>query len=518
MKETMQKKEPRQTSGRASSVLENRSVLSVTLTAVLILAIAAVNVFAYALTNLFGLYFSTPQVEEPLSGSTDAMFESAISLGEEVTVTFCMDENTLRTHSTGSLVYQTAKALEERYSDSGFIKINYVNLITGLDSSNNRVDLEKYKTDMRGNAVSINASTVIFECKEQYKVVTDSVTSAGFYPFYTLDGSGAVYAYNGEEVLASMIAWVLTPDAQHGTAYMTQNHGETADVSLTTTLACAGYYVDVLNLRQREIPSDADLVIISAPTADFEQGGDGVHAEIERLDDYLDRGGDLLVIFDPMVKRLPVFEAFLAERGFRLPSVSEGSFARYLVRESGSSITADGMTFIAEAASDDDIVAADIFSMMSPFGGSRVLLSRSSYLKLSDGAKPLLTSSSDAVAVAGGKVYGTEGDYAVAAYNSIVARDGSSYANIAVIPGIYLTSSEASVTNTYTNKNFIYATMRVLFDSNAAPMGCKNIMTSTSVLEGLTQDTVRLITATVIAIPVVIAVTGAVILIRRKNR
>ncbi len=508
---------------KPKELLENRSVLSVTLTVVLIFAIVAVNVFAYAITNVFGLYFYSPETQDTVSGATDSMFRGAIAEGRKVRLTFCMDERSLSVHSTGSLVYQTAKALEERYSDSSFIEIRYVNIITGLDQSGERVDLAKYQTDMRGNATKVNASTVIFECGEQYKVITDTYTSAGFYQFYTLDSAGRVYAYNGEEVLASMISWVLVPDAEHGTAYMTQNHGETADMSLTNVLACAGYYVDVLNLRQSEIPADADLLIISSPTTDFERGKEDpdVHAEIERLTDYVGRGGNLLVLFDPLVKKLPVFEAFLAEYGFVMPSVEseEGGFARYLVKENGAAITTDGMTFIAEAApSEGNIIAADIASAMGAHGGSRVLVSKSAYLELSKGAKPLLLSSSDSVAIAGGTVYGTDGSYAVAAYNAVAVGTGSDYARIAVIPDVYLTSSEATVTNTYTNKNFVYATMKVLFDSSAMPLGCKNLMTSTTVIEGLTQGTAKTITAILLAIPVAIAAVGAVILIRRKNR
>lgn len=508
---------------KPKELLENRSVLSVTLTVILIFAIAAVNVFAYAVTNTFGLYFHSPSTEDTVSGNTDAMFREAISAKEQVRVTFCMDESQLSAHSTGSLVYQTAKALMERYKDNNFIEINYINIITGLDQSGNRVDLSKYQKDMRGNDTAVNSSTVIFECGEQYKVVTDTYTKAGFYQFYTLDSGGNVYAYNGEEVFASMIAWVLTPDREHGTAYLTQNHGETADMSLTTVLSCAGYYVDLINLRQSEVPSDADLIIISAPTSDFERGADGsgVRTEIERLGDYMDRGGNLLVLFDPMVKKLPVFEAFLEKYGFRMPSVADesGSFSRYLVKENGASITTDGMSFVATPASTDgNIAVSDIYSAMSNYGGNRVLISRSGYLELSEGARPLLMSSPDAVAVSGGEVYDTSGNYAVAAYNAVAVGTDGKYARIAVIPDVYITSSEATVTNTYTNKNFIYATLNVLFGATSAPYGCKNIMTSTTVLEGLTQGTARGITAVILAVPVAIAAVGAVVLIRRKHR
>jgi len=50
------------------------------------------------------------------------------------------------------------------------------------------------------------------------------------------------------------------------------------------------------------------------------------------------------------------------------------------------------------------------------------------------------------------------------------------------------------------------------------PYGCNSIIFEEGVIENLTSGKAKLITAVIMAIPAVIAVVGAVVIIRRKNR
>lgn len=506
----------------AEGVLQNRTAVSATLTVLIICAVIAINVCAYALTGIFGLYFSSPERVDLLSGATDSLFTEAISTERKITVTFCRDEASLKIHETGSLVYQTAKALEERYRDSGLFTLRFVNLITGIEeTTGERLDLSKYKKDMRGNDTPINSSTVIFESGESYRTVTDTATSVGYSRFYTLTSGGSVYSFNGEEMITAMSLWVLS--REHKVAYLTQNHGETADYALYSMLECAGYYVDVLNLRQREIPSDADLLIVSAPSSDFARGDDAdVHTEIERLNDYMNRGGRLLVLFDPLVKKLTVFEEFLADYGFTLPSStdSDGIFSRHLVKEGGNSIPGfGGMRFIASVPSFEEggVVASDIKGAISRYG-TDILVEQTAAIRLSGTAKPLLVSSSESVLVSAGEVRDTAGSYAIAAYNSVPVGTEGKHARIVLIPTVFLTSTQSVVNNGYANKNFVYATMKNLLDSTVSPLGCRSILTVNTAIQGMTETYSNLIFTTLCAIPLAIGLVGAVILRRRKNR
>lgn len=493
-----------------------RAFSSASLTAVVIAVVVVLNAVLYALTSLFGLYIYSPETDDlSLSGNTDDLFAEALDKKKEVTVTFLKTEQDVQSHETGSFVLETARAFAERYPE--MISLRFVNFLTRRDENGELVNLSKYKTDMNGNETALLSSSVIFSCGENYRVITDVYTSAGYADFFTIDGSGKANAYNGEEVMGAMISWVLHDE--HKTAYLTQNHGETADVAFSNLLACAGYYVDVINLRKEEVPRDkAGMVIISNPTTDFERAAEGsdVRAEIERLDDYLADGGKLYVAIDPYVRRLPVLEGYLAEKGITLMGRdNEIGYNRDVVKDPNDAISVDGLTFVAEFG--DNNVASDIAANVKRYSDSKVLLSTVSALELSGSAKPLLLSSPSSVLVSGGKTVDSEGRYPVAAYAEQANSNGS-YAHIFVIPSSLLTESDVLITDGYANKDFVYSTFVELFGAPSAPYGCKTVLYSTGTLENLTMGKAKAYTALLMAVPAVLGVLGAVYIIRRKNR
>ena len=62
-------------------------------------------------------------------------------------------------------------------------------------------------------------------------------------------------------------------------------------------------------LREGEVPEDLDLVILAGPKNDL------LEREVESLEHHLDRGGRLIVLFDPLP--LPNLRRFVARRGIR---------------------------------------------------------------------------------------------------------------------------------------------------------------------------------------------------------
>ena len=528
------------------------------MTVAIIVAVVMLNILAYTVTSVFGLYLYEKDVEQyTISGNTDSIFESAIKLGKKVTITFCYTEDKLKTHDTGKLVLDTARAFEERYPE--FIELRFINLLTKMDEDGKIVDFRNYSNVVCNNKkcnhsmrfVDINKedplctkcskevdldkdvvynfsqSSVIFEtgsgASYNYRVLTDKYTSSGFVDFYILDSSSNIVSYNGEEVMAAMISWVLNNN--HKTVYLTQNHGETADVALSNLLTCAGYYVDVINLRREEIPSDAGMVIISNPTSDFERAPDDStsHLEIEKLNDYLSRGGKLYVAFDPYVKHLPNLEALLKAWGIEISGSDEndnGVFVRDIVKESSMAITPDGYTFIATYA--EGAIANEIYGKLAATGTDKVLMSNVAKLNLigdnknSATVNPILVSGSTSMTYAGGKVTGTDGNYVVAA--SATKTVGDKETAIFVLPTAYITATDAFISDSYSNKDFLFSVYETLFDANPAPYGCNQILYDTQILENLTMGRARLYTALILAIPASLVVVGTVIIIKRKNR
>ena len=485
-------------------------------TCLMITVVVLFNVIIFTLTSAFGLYIYTKEYTDlSISGNTDSLF-SEISKGREVTVTFCMEEEKLKEHETGSYVYKTVSQLRERYD---FIKVKYVNMLTKRDENGELFPLEKYKVDMRGNKAEIRSNTVIFSSGANYRTVTDTYSSAGFADFFSLDSTGAAYAYCGEEIVAGMIAWVLNDE--HGVAYMTEKHGETADLAYAKILTCAGYYIETLNLRDREVPSDAELVVISNPTTDFYRLGEGVtgRSELERLESYLSSGGSLYVSIDPLARRLPILEGFLAEWGIELYGTEndDGTYTRALVKDSDMGVSGDGYSFIAGFA--DSAVGGEVHTAVSTVTDGRVLVSSSAAMKL-DGAKntgALLSASDSASLVAGGRTLDSEGGYAVAAYSKR-QNDNGTEGCVVVVPTVYLTAADALSSAGYANRDFLYATLSEALGARSMPIGCNVSGYESDILENFTMKDARIFTALILAVPLVLAVAGGFIIIRRKNR
>ena len=499
--------------------LTGRKGIGNTMTVVIIAMVVLINILAYTLTNAFGLYLYSPDVDDlSISGNTDELFANAILLGKKVTITFCYPEDQLEKHDTGSLVLTTARAFRERYPE--LVDLRFVNLLTKLDEDGNIVNFEKY---LDGGKNKLKQNSVIFEAGEgeewSCRVITDTATSAGFVDFYTLDSSANIVAYNGEEIIAAMISWVLHDD--HPVAYFTQNHGESADVAFSNLLTCAGYYVEAINLRKSEIPKDAGMIIISNPTSDFELSVENaeVRGELNKIEDYLESGGKLYVALDPYVKELKNLEGLIKKWGITLSGEynEHGVLVRDIVRENSNAITPDGYTFVATHA--QNAVSDEIYSKVSKFGDDRVLISEVTSLKLDSslGAHPLLISGSTSSTHAGGKVTDSEGGYAVAAYSVREEKDGKESV-VFVIPTAYITSVDAFLSESYSNKDFLYSVLEVLFDSNSAPRGTNQVMYRSKILENLTMGTAKIYTAIILAIPVALAVIGTITIIRRKNR
>ena len=490
----------------------NNDVYATAITAVIIAAVVLVNVIIYTLASTFGWYF-TPERKDDLSisDSGEALFADAIAEGQKVEVIFCMYQSDVKNHDTGAFVLETAKEFEKKYPD--FIDLKFVNVITRLeDDGKTPFDLSPFEKDMRGEETQINKTSIIFKCGSSYRVLTDTYTGVGYADFYTLDSSSNISSYNGEEVFSAMIGWVLNDD--HGTAYLTVGHGETANVSLYTTLTCAGYYVDEFNLRSGEVPEDGDLIIISNPKNDFERAAEGssVRSEIERLRSFADRGGSFMVFLDPEASRLHNLENFVAEFGMALSDNGEGE--RLTVKDSDQAITHDGFTLVASYSDEDPAIS--MLAKTEKFGG-RVIVKKVAPLTLTGEAKALLLSSSSAVAEAGGETVDRGGSYPIAAISYKTGDDGKR-SEMFLSASVYFTATDAMITNGYSNKDFLYSLFDVCFEKGDMPYGCNSIIFDDGILEDLAMGTARLYFALLIAVPVVIAAVGLFVMIRRKNR
>lgn len=115
------------------------------------------------------------------------------------------------------------------------------------------------------------------------------------YTDYYYTGSYSV-TFAGESRISSAL-YRLT-SGETSAVYFTTNHGELAlTESLTDALEAQNISVQGLNLLSSAIPDDCELLIINCPSADF-AGEEGLADEIAALNEYLERGGRLMVMTD----------------------------------------------------------------------------------------------------------------------------------------------------------------------------------------------------------------------------
>lgn len=91
-------------------------------------------------------------------------------------------------------------------------------------------------------------------------------------------------------------------------AYLTIGHGESLPTnSAVKILEMGGYKVEQFDTLSQDFPQDGkSVVIIAAPTSDFSA------EEIDKLDSYLDRGGNVQIYYDPAVSpALPNLDSYL---------------------------------------------------------------------------------------------------------------------------------------------------------------------------------------------------------------
>lgn len=520
-----------------NAFVKGRNFSPTVVTAMIIAIFVVANALIYVLYSYAMVGSSTVEQEDlSITDAAKETFDKALAEGKKLTVTFCMREADLKVHETGSFVYRTAKAFEEKYPD--FIDIKYVNIFTLMyDGTGELFNAEKYTKverkdgngepalDNEGNPIIdeyvLTRASVIFECetrdaqgnsvRNNIRVVTG--TSA-FIDFFTVDDSKYVTSYNGEEIFTAVSNWVIADE--HKSAYFTIGHGEVPSLNFYNALLCAGYYIGEINLRKQSVPEDAALVIISNPKSDFERAADGsgIISEIDRLEDYRDRGGAFYVVMDPLARSLPRLEEFAFDFGISLRENEEGE--RLMVKDLDNAIGIDGFTMVTEYA--DTPLATEIYDNIKEYEGN-VILSNVSALQCDEarGARPLLVSSASAVLESEGETVNDEGSYVVAAYSERY-NESSESAKMFFIPSVYLTATDAMITNGYSNKDFIYSLFDVFYGAENLPYGTNVVLQQSTMLENLTLGTSIVYTSILMAIPAILAVVGTVTIIRRKNR
>ena len=162
-----------------------------------------------------------------------------------------------------------------------------------VDVIKNPAEVQAYVQEI----ASMNIGSLLIRQGERYELVNAT-------DFFSQNG----YSYIERVVTTKLAGFIDGMTAS--SVFFTTGHGEQISNSTTKVLEMAGYQIEQFDSLSKDFPEDGkSIVIISAPQSDFSV------EEIDKLDKFLDRGGNVQIYFDPIYASsdLPNLQSYLRE-------------------------------------------------------------------------------------------------------------------------------------------------------------------------------------------------------------
>lgn len=326
---------------------------AVILTAVVIAAVVIFNTIFSALVYKYNWYVD--MTKEGIYGLSDPGRVLLDEIDAPINIRFCEPYDELENYWYTKMVLSLVKEMASEYDN---ITYDYVDIIK------NPTSVAKYKAT---TATSIKTTNVIVESGTEFRVFALNA-------LFTSNESGNVWAFNGEKKLIS--AMIQITQAETPIAYLTYTHGESTiiqavdqivnsgsytteevlnmlknnynyDVSMLELLYDAGYEIRGIDLTKEDFDPDGRLLVICNPIYDFEgisEDTKGRKSEIEKIDDFLDNYGNLMVFVDPDTEELPELYEFLSEWGI--------AFDDSIIKDPTSSLDTEHYSLVGDYAVD----------------------------------------------------------------------------------------------------------------------------------------------------------------------
>lgn len=456
----------------------------------------ACNLFLVPLGSAFRLFTSVVDKQfYTLNGSTDAYFDAINPEKKPVDFYFCMSEESLNENYTYGRILDTVRQFSLRYD---FISLSFLDVY---------YDYDFIKKDL-GVEESVTSDSVILYSAGIGYVVRSLST---FYIYDTEDTSNDDMIFNGEEIMATLVYRVLHKNFPK--VYFTVGHGETSTQSMQNLFFSAGYDVWTADLSKNEIEEECSTIVISNPLYDFEEFKDGSSSEISRLDEFLARGGTLIVLRSPLAGELPRLDALCEKYGL---SVKVGA----LLRDSEHSISSNAAALLLRYSDSD---AAKAISLRTSLAGDLgdIAAKNVTSLTLADKngcrVSPLIESYDSAALYRDGKRL-SEGVHTVAAQSTVNGKDGKT-GTLILIGTTGLGEAALLDLGSYGNEAFLYALLERTEGISVTPIGCGVVVLNTYPLTNLSgKDANTYFLALTLGVPAVLGVLGLLLIRRRRNR
>lgn len=507
------------------------------LTVLIIVVIVIVNVIVSSLTDRFAEpYINTfdmrgeqrydisdecfEYLKETVFPEFDKLNAELVSLGKEkqkIRIIFCDDRSVIEEGQVQSYVLHSVEELAEKYPD--YYSYEFINVW-------------EHPSTLRPFGVT-SPSDVVAVFGESY--VKYAITD--FYVFEN-GNTDAPVAYYGEMRLATASMIVTLKDRPK--AYFTVNHGESSDdYALLSKVADAGYSITYLDTLNYPIPDDCSLLVTYDPTQDFTvSGGVSDFSEIDKLEDYMNKGGNYMVFMSPdsfLSGGHKNFEAFLSSYGvsFDHKDTKNGDETVHIsstVRDLDHAVKPGGYSILSrvpEKGYGSEIMSGlmrkqpCMFSSAAPIiiGESFESDGNGNYNKDGISVSPLLTSFGGAEAFAGGKAVDRATEDEPFNLITVSRKQNSEGASMLMLCGsLEFAKEEALYSTAYGNSATVMAVLSEM-GSDRAPKTLNHKPFADTTIDIITTRDARIITLILTLTPLlIISVLGIAVIVRRKYR
>lgn len=228
---------------------------------------------------------------------------------------------------------KTIKNILEKYSQSNSnIKLKNIN----------PVEEPTFGTKYTEQGQSLISNAVIVECGERFKVFSP-------YDLYgtaqTQTGSLSLTSIKVEQKITAGLKYVAS-DSDFTVCFI-NGHGEAELPGARQALEQANFEIKDINLTTEEIPENAKMIVVAAPTNDY------TTAELAKLDVFFKNAGKGQFVFDPTVTGLNNLYGYIKDWGIQVnDDVAVEESANNKIR-----IGSGGMFLIKPELEDSDITS-----------------------------------------------------------------------------------------------------------------------------------------------------------------
>ncbi len=482
---------------------------AVVFTAVFVVLIILVNALLSIISNkIGGIYVDL--TSKKIFNITEASRQALKDVTLPVEIIFCREPDIIASSGYADPVKRLAESYQKEFSN---ITVSYHNIV----SDPTYVDkFKKSSTDV------INDSSIIVYCPTTG--ISEVYTLNSMYKFST---EGSLFAFDGENKLTTGILRTARPQVLK--AGFTKGHGESGANNLMYVLAEQGYEISQIDLKTvtKEELSTYNLVIICDPKNDFtgvSEEKEGNVNEIALLNSYLTGSyGNLMVFLGPTSPELPELKGFLSDEwGI---SYTSGTHLR---EDTRNAVSQNGLAILGTYSTETGKAGYSLHSSFSKNGTSaRALFNYAMPLEKTfeqnryKTVSAVATTSKNAIQIRGTmetKAPNTPimlvSDY----YRTINGVDKHAY--VLVSGSTYFlnylpTSIAYAGTSQYGNNDLVKGALRLMGNTNVAANIDFKVLDESDI--SVTQaDIDRLTRRLGIIIPVIIAVIGIAVFIKRK--